>query len=140
MLLSSCPVDNQQRDVLPMALYCIWKIYIGIFGKFYSYNFFKTFNPGHQNIKYLTNTILISPLIYYLVVELLKNLYLQMSVSDISMTKYEVTTSYTALLSLNCPWAYQDSCKHLSNQPWVGSRGSRNYSTYTQYMFKKVKY
>ena len=36
-----------------------------------------------------------------------------------SITKHEITASYTALLSLNCQWAYQASCKHLSKQPWV---------------------
>ena len=32
LLLSSCPVDNQQRDVLPMALLSIWNIYIAFYG------------------------------------------------------------------------------------------------------------
>ena len=44
-----------------------------------------------------------------------------------SITKHEITTSYTALLSLNCQWAYQASCKHLSKQPWVEWRSFGNY-------------
>ena len=32
LLLSSCPVDNQQRDVMPMALLSIWNIYIAFYG------------------------------------------------------------------------------------------------------------